>query len=183
MAEVYFLGDPHFGHRNILKYRPRFKTIKEHDDYIIDRINATVTKRDKLILTGDVCFDRASLDCLRRIRCPQIHIVLGNHDDYNIDFKKEVNGVLWVSGDFKYKEFWISHIPIHKDSLRNRVNIHAHLHNEVIKDSQYVHTSCEQIDFKPISLQEIRKSLEKKLPKKRRNILKSLRENIKEFVR
>lgn len=90
MAEVYFLGDCHFGHRNILEYRPRFKTIKEHDDFIINNINKVVTKRDKLILTGDICFGVEALDLLRRINCPNIHLVLGNHDDYNIDFKKEV---------------------------------------------------------------------------------------------
>ncbi|MFW3388389.1 UNVERIFIED_CONTAM: hypothetical protein RF648_20585, partial [Kocuria sp. CPCC 205274] len=78
MAEVYFLGDTHFGHRNILNFRSQFKSIKEHDDYIIDRINKTTTKRDKLILTGDICFNREALNVLRRIQCPAIHLVLGN---------------------------------------------------------------------------------------------------------
>lgn len=179
MAEVYFLGDTHFGHRNILKYRPQFKTIKEHDDYIIDRINSVVTKRDKLILTGDICFDRGALDCLRRIKCPCIHLLLGNHDDYNIDFKKEVNGVQWVSGDFKYKEFWISHIPLHPDNLRGRVNIHAHLHEGKMKDKyNYVHTSCEQLDYTPISLQQIRAKQDSLMPKAKRKLLKLLKEGL-----
>ena len=42
MAEVYFIGDGHFGHKNILNFRPEFKTIKHHDDTIIDNINAIV---------------------------------------------------------------------------------------------------------------------------------------------
>ncbi|MFW3387953.1 UNVERIFIED_CONTAM: metallophosphoesterase, partial [Kocuria sp. CPCC 205274] len=144
MAEVYFLGDTHFGHHNILKYRPEFKTIKEHDDFIINNINKVVTKRDKLILTGDICFNRESMDCLRRIRCPAIHVLLGNHDDYNLDFRKEVNGVCWVSGDFKYKEFWVSHIPLHPEELRGKFNIHAHMHRSTLKDKKrYFSTSCE----------------------------------------
>lgn len=157
MAEVYFLGDCHFGHRNILQFRPQFKTIKEHDDFIIDNINKVVSKRDKLILTGDTCFNRDALDCLRRIRCPAIHFVFGNHDDYNIDFKNEVNGICWVSGDFKYKEFWISHIPLHAEELRGKFNIHAHMHGSTLSDTKrYISTSCEQVGYTPISLQQIR---------------------------
>lgn len=176
MAEVYFLGDTHFGHRNILKYRPQFRTIQEHDDYIIKMINATVTKRDKLFLTGDICFGRDALDTLRRINCPHIHLVYGNHDDYTIDYLKEVPNIQWVSGDFKYKEFWISHIPLHNESLRNRFNIHAHLHEAKMKDSYtYVHTSCEQVGFKPISLTQIRKNIIKKTPKKKRSWLKEFK--------
>lgn len=181
MAEVYFLGDTHFGHRNILKYRPEFKTIKEHDDFIIDNINKVVTKRDKLILTGDICFNRESLECLRRIRCPALHIVLGNHDDYNLDIRKEVNGVCWVSGDFKYKEFWISHIPIHPENLRGKFNIHAHMHGTKLKDKKYFSTSCEQIGYTPISLQEIRRRMKIKQPKT--SDWSGLVDKVKEVVR
>lgn len=162
MAEVYFLGDMHFGHRNILKYRKKFKTIKEHDDFIIANINKTVTKRDKLILTGDNCFGEEGFESLKRIKCPNIHFLFGNHDDYRIDYKKIHPNIQWVSGDFKYKEFWVSHIPIHKGEMRGKFNIHAHLHEGIIDDFRYFSTSCEQVGYTPISLQEIRKKLDKR---------------------
>lgn len=179
MAEVYFLGDCHFGHRNILEYRKRFKTIKEHDDFIINNINRVVTKRDKLILTGDTCFGVEALETLKRIKCPNIHFVFGNHDDYNIDFKKEVPNIQWVSGDFKYKEFWVSHIPLHAQNLRERYNIHAHLHEGTVKDWRYIGTSCEQVGYTPISLQQIRANVAGIQPKAKKGLLDLLLKSTK----
>lgn len=167
MAETYFLGDCHFGHKNILQFRPRFKTIKEHDDFIINRINATVTKWDKLVLVGDICFNEAAVALLHRINCNNIHLLLGNHDDYTIDFKALCPKIKWVSGDYKYKEFWVSHIPLHPDCLRQKFNIHAHLHETKLKDRAFIGVSCEQVDYTPISVTQIRKINESTLKKKK----------------
>ena len=61
-----------------------------------------------------------------------------------------------VYGFVKYKEFWLSHCPIHPNELRGKVNIHGHVHNKTIIDCNYFNTSCENVDFKPISLENIR---------------------------
>ena len=56
----------------------------------------------------------------------------------------------------KYKEFWLSHAPIHPEELRDRINIHGHVHYKNIDDARYFNVSCENIGFKPISLENIR---------------------------
>ena len=56
----------------------------------------------------------------------------------------------------KYKEFWLSHCPIHPDELRGKLSLHGHTHNHNIDDPRYFNTSCENIDYTPISLHEIR---------------------------
>ena len=82
----YFTADPHFGHERILdktfSSRP-FTTIKEHDDYIIDRINAHVMATDELFIIGDFCFSKKPGHYRNRIKCRQVHLIWGNHDQAN----------------------------------------------------------------------------------------------------
>lgn len=160
MADSYFIGDGHFRHKNILQFRPEFKTVEEHDNTIIDNINAVCGKRDKLFFMGDWIFDEGALELIERIHCPHKHLLLGNHDDYRL-IPKMYNQFDTISGDIKYKEFWLSHIPIHPEELRGKFNIYAHTHRSKIKDdSRYFATSCEQINYTPVSLTEIRAHFE-----------------------
>lgn len=78
---VWFVGDLHFGHRNICRYRPEFKTVQEHDEYIAKKVLSKGSKRDTLVLMGDCFFTRESLEHLREFRKAfrKIVWVLGNH--------------------------------------------------------------------------------------------------------
>jgi len=50
----------------------------------------------------------------------------------------------------------MSHIPIHPQNMeRWKLNIHGHMHSNVIDDPKYRCVSVEQIGFKPLDLQEI----------------------------
>lgn len=157
MAEVYFAGDGHLGHRNICNFRKRFSSIEEHDKAILAAFDH-VTKRDKTFFTGDWVFEKYALDIIAEVKGEK-HLVLGNHDRLELlpDMMKVFRH---ISGDYKYKEFWVTHIPIHSDEMRGRYNIYAHTHNSTIKDWRYFCTSMEQIDYRAVSLQEIRKELE-----------------------
>lgn len=59
-------------------------------DTIIDSINNVVSKRDKLVIIGDFCFSRSNdrekyIGKLRsRIKCQNVYLILGNHDDKSI---------------------------------------------------------------------------------------------------
>ncbi|UIW10558.1 phosphoesterase [Aeromonas phage BUCT695] len=162
MAQTFFIADGHFGHRNILNFRKQFKTIKEHDDYIIDNINSVATKRDKIFFLGDWVFNPQALSLIARIKCPHKHLVMGNHDDYNADLLSVFNT---ISGPIKYKEFWLTHIPVHPMELRGKYNIHGHMHDAVVKDPNYISVCCEQIGYTPISLDEIRSKIHERKTK------------------
>lgn len=82
----FFTADLHLAHQRILDKdfsgRP-FKTLIEHDDYIIDRINAYVDARDELFVLGDFCWSpayRKPGHFRNRINCRTIHLIRGNHD-------------------------------------------------------------------------------------------------------
>lgn len=167
MAEVYFAGDGHLYHRNICKYRPQFSSVEEHNTAIIKAFDH-VTKRDKTFFTGDWVFEKEALDLISLIP-GQKHLIMGNHDDYTLmsDMLKVFDS---VSGDIKYKEFWVTHIPVHSDELRGKLNIYAHTHGSFIDDDRYFCTSMEQINYTAVSLQQIRKEFAER-KKKREEIL------------
>lgn len=159
MAEVYFAGDGHLFHDNICNFRPQFSTVEEHNSAIMKGMSH-ITKRDKTFFTGDWVFKLEALDLISQIPGSK-HLILGNHEDYRLipEMLKVFDN---VSGDIKYKEFWLTHIPIHSDEMRGRFNIYAHTHNHVIKDWRYFCTSMEQINYTAVSLQEIRKTFKER---------------------
>lgn len=161
MSNVFFISDLHFGHRNILKFSPTRggDTVEEHDEWLLEQINSTVKKRDVLWLLGDLAFSREGLEKVSKIHC-QKHIILGNHDVYPVaDYLKL--GTL-RPGLWKYKGFWLSHAPIHKDELRGKPNIHGHVHSQTIQsifpidDPNYINVCVEPLNGKPINIEEIR---------------------------
>jgi hypothetical protein len=43
-----------------------------------------------------------------------------------------------IHGVLKYKEFWMTHIPMHENELFGKCNLHGHVHNNTIDDKRYV---------------------------------------------
>lgn len=164
MSQVFFVGDLHLGHRNICKYRPQFDTVKEHDEFVFDSVMSVASKRNKLFMLGDCFFDQDAYfyvkDMMREFR--SVEWILGNHDTDRLKLMwniKRLAHVIPIHSMRKYKEFWLTHAPIHPDELYNKFNIHAHCHNHVINDDRYIGVSLEQTDYKPISLDKVRSKL------------------------
>lgn len=157
MAAVYFMSDPHLGHNNVIRFRSQFKTLEEHDDYIEQQYKSIVTKRDKVFMLGDIAFTKEALQRIKSWDGYKV-CILGNHDC-------ERNGVTLqdylevfdeIHGFIRYKEFWLSHCPIHPDELRGKANIHGHVHSNSIDDPRYLNVCMENINYSPIELQQIR---------------------------
>ena len=166
MSEVYFCGDLHICHDGILKHRPQiftpngslitFKDNDHHDLSIVENIANTVTKRDTLYIVGDCCFETRGLHLLDLIKCRKF-LVLGNHDTCHIsEYAKFFDDVF---GFVRYKNFWLSHCPIHPDELWGKINIHGHRHKDSIDDEHYINVCLDKIGHKPMSLTEIKKRI------------------------
>lgn len=156
---VWFGADLHLGHKNICRYRSEFLSAEEHDERIMDMLNDAVNKRGTYYLLGDIAFTLETIEMLAKLNTHNnIKIILGNHD---IEGSRKISD--WVNAGFrdiyallKYKEFWLSHAPIHPDELRGKYNIYGHTHYSKINDPRYRCVSMEQTDFKLISLEQIR---------------------------
>ena len=126
----YFTSDLHIGHKNCHKFRTKFKSAKEHHQFMVDKI-LSLNKRDTLYILGDFIFDGDDYEYyMEQIRQTKatLKIVLGNHCS-KLLYKENHPKIQIQLPLFSYKNLWISHCPIHPQELRGRVgNIHAHLH-------------------------------------------------------
>lgn len=164
MCKNYFIGDLHLGHKDsLLRWRTDFKTIEEHNATVIDGVMSVAKKRNTLFLLGDCFLSMQAADIylpIIRNGFGKLVFIPGNHDTDNTKrqavFRKVIEVMDEVHALKKYKEFWLSHAPIHPEELRGRSNIHGHVHSNSLEDTRYINTSCEAINYIPIELEEIR---------------------------
>ncbi len=163
MANVLFCSDLHFGHTNIGKFRAPAGVVSEEENRnkIIQDWRSKVTKRDVIYVLGDACFTMETVGEFALLPGKKI-LIRGNHD--LLDTQVYLKYFEGVYGLLKYKEFWLSHAPIHPDELRGKVNLHGHVHFSSIKDKRYVNCCPENlwptVGSSLISLQEVRQLLQ-----------------------
>lgn len=172
MANIFFCSDHHFHHANILTFTRSdgvtplrvFDTVSHMNEHMVNSHNSVVRPGDKVYFLGDVTMGRSaeSLEILARMNGEKV-LIKGNHDHHKaaqyLQYFKDIRGV-----DIHIKGFVLSHVPLHPDCLeRWGINIHGHLHSNVvlrqlskIPDPRYVSACVEQINYTPISLEEIK---------------------------
>lgn len=165
MSKNYFIGDCHFSHNDIhKKFRTNFSSDEEHDNIIYENIMACAGKRNQLWLLGDVFFKSDSFWRLDEFskHFQNVNYLLGNHCNTGISkYAAQLDNVHIFGIQSKYG-MWISHAPVHPDELRGRVSVHGHTHNILMLDinkeidKRYYCVSCEQVDYRPISLAQIK---------------------------
>jgi calcineurin-like phosphoesterase family protein len=166
LTNIFFIGDTHFGHKNILKFEPEhrpFKDIKEHDEILIQRWNSVVKSEDDVYHLGDVWLGGSDiLKNLNRLNGKK-RLILGNHDrqKHLKEYFQSFHGAMKFDS-----KFLLTHIPVNPQSLgfRFKYNIHGHTHsknimNNNIIDERYINVSCEQINLTPISYDDLKKRI------------------------
>ena len=140
--------------------------VEEADELMIDRHNATVKPNDRVYFVGDFCFSKHHIYKAGRMNGRKV-LVKGNHDTLDLDeylpYFDDIRGVHQFDG------MVITHIPIHEESLgRWGFNVHGHLHANRVTypsknglkgqiDPRYFNVSVEQINYTPISLEQVKK--------------------------
>lgn len=165
MTAVYLISDTHFGHANILGFkradgsplRPGFTCVEEMDEHMVECWNSVVRPQDKVYHLGDVVFKSPGLDILKRLNGHK-RLVRGNHDIYPTkDYMKYFEEIYGVR---VFKEVILSHIPLHFDHMRKVLNVHGHLHSNIVRlpdsrpDPRYRSVCVEMINYTPITLEE-----------------------------
>lgn len=159
MANVWFISDLHGGHKNITKFRTNFSSEEDHWNLVKENYHKVVTKRDHVYFLRDVCFTQERLDDINTWVAEKKILILGNHCTEKIHISELVKVFDDIHSLLKYREFWLSHAPIHQDELRGKMNIHGHTHYHKISDRRYINVCLEHTNYSPISLEEVRKSL------------------------
>lgn len=181
---IFFISDTHYGHENACTLFKRidgsplrpFSCAQECDQYQEEQWNKTVRPNDKIYHLGDITMSKKYLPILDRLNGEKV-LIRGNHDTEKasiyLKYFKDVRGCHQFDG------MLLTHIPVHTESLaRWGVNIHGHLHaNRVmmeewffngdfntfrkVVDPRYLCVSVEQINYTPISIEEITQRIRK----------------------
>jgi len=132
-----------------------FNSTEEMDELMIANAHKVVRPGDHLWHLGDVTMNPSKfLKVIKRL--PGIKgLVLGNHDSGTIQ-QYLAAGFKKIAAYRVYNNFLFSHIPIALDSKsRWDHNIHGHTHVNNLPHPFYINVSVEQINYTPISLEEL----------------------------
>lgn len=156
----FFISDLHIGQNKIIEFlkndgtrlRP-FDSLDEMHQYMIEKWNGRVNKQDTVYVLGDVSWKNRGLSMMNEFNGRKI-LIRGNHD-----IEKPLNYLKYfadIRGCDVKPGYIATHLPIHPESVgRFGLNIHGHLHANKINDKRYFNVSCEQLDYTPITLEEI----------------------------
>lgn len=154
----YYTADTHFGKPRASRFRTEFLDKEEHDSIIMDNLLSVSGKRNWLHLLGDTFFEKEEFKKLDTLAgaFQKIIIVGGNHCHEDLaTYAARFNNVRFV-GCFLNHGVWYTHIPVHADNLRGRLNVHGHIHNNTVDDPRYLCVSLEQTDYRPVSDQWVK---------------------------
>lgn len=145
----------HLGHENIAKYRG-LSSEEENYEALKENWHKVVTKRDTVILLGDICFTEDRLKDFMTWKSEQKILVAGNHDTQYMSMATLTKYYDKVYSLLKYKGMWLSHAPIHPEELRGRTNVHGHGHYKVIDDPRYLNVCVEQTEMTPANIELVK---------------------------
>lgn len=161
-THAYAIADLHLGHgTGVLRFRTQFETVEEHDRFVIDSINEVVNPNDTLYLLGDTVIREAGWFWINKINCRNMVEIPGNHCGERTPirevFFKSIMGAYARRLPSSDIGAVFTHIPVHPSCLdRWQVNVHGHLHDQVIDDPRYLCVSCEAVDYRPVNMEQIR---------------------------
>ena len=176
---IWFTADTHYGHKNIVRGVSSwgnksgcrdFATIEEMNDAMVSNINNCVKEDDVLYHVGDLVmglFENVS-EFRARLRCKNIHLVLGNHD-HNI--RKDRDGVQQLFStveqqsmiSVKNEQIVLCHYPLHvwQNHHRGTWHLHGHTHGK-LNDPIFYKRKVMDVgidthpNFRPYSFEEVK---------------------------
>lgn len=162
-TKIFFIGDMHFMHRNIIKYCNRpFSDIEDMTEKLIKNWNSVVGNNDIVYVVGDfaLCGKQKIIEIGNRLNGRK-RLILGNHDGASIATYREAGFEFVYNHSIVLDDFYIiSHIPMVGISVNAPfANVFAHVHD----DPTYKDCSCrsfcvsaERINYTPISFEDIK---------------------------
>lgn len=157
-SKILIWSDPHFGHKNVIKYSPRpYADVTEMNEMLIHNYNSVVGVNDYVIWCGDVAFlnDTLANNILRRLNGYKI-LIVGNHDMYKKKVKKLEFDEIYLLYDIEIGGVTIvfTHFPIN-NLPKPAISVHGHIHNNDDVSPQHINVSVERTDYTPVLFDKI----------------------------
>jgi len=161
---IYFSSDPHYSHKNIIKYCNRaFSSVEEMDAEMIRRHNSVVSPTDEWYCLGDFAFVKTQQqveDLLAQLNGRK-HLIVGNHDpEHTLKAKgwDSVHDIL----ELKVPELKLPVVLCHyamvvwNRSFHGSYHFFGHSHGMLKVNSKHsVDVGVDCWDFYPVSVKQI----------------------------
>ena len=152
---TFVTSDTHFGDEKVLYKRGLNLDISEINKIIVENINKLVKKDDVIYFLGDIGInDKEYLkNIFKKINGIKI-LVRGNHDlledkdYYEIGFSEVHNSPI-----FYLNNIIMSHYPLPIDN-DYFINLHGHLHGEVMKEKNYFNVNIDVNRYRPVRIDQ-----------------------------
>jgi calcineurin-like phosphoesterase family protein len=170
---LFFTGDHHFCHANVIKYCNRpFKDVEEMNTALVNNWNSVVDKNDIVFHAGDFCFGGTKqwVYILERLN-GRIYLAAGNHDKsipVNRFVKVEQRFNLLIQDGAHKQRITIDHYPLtswyqsgigswmlhghchgmFKDYIQNRMDVGVDVHKYKPISFLYIKNMMETYNFK-----------------------------------
>jgi len=162
-----FTSDPHYGHKNIIRYCNRpFSSIDEMTRELIARYNSKVSQTDTVLWGGD-CFFCPFSDArqiLQELNGSKV-LILGNHDrgagsmaviGFSIVMEECVLNIAGQTVRVKHYPYddkrYQSRCPIRD---KHEMLIHGHTHSPNKLDGKQIHIGVDAWNYTPALMSEI----------------------------
>ena len=163
---IYFTADLHFGHKNILTLaNRRFKSIEDHDNFVIENINNTVSPADHLYILGDLGFHKDFMGLLTqisKINCKNIHIIKGNHDNIANLVRLKRDKIIADVKEMKTvkkdrRSIFCCHYPMREwpGFYRGHYHAYGHVHATLKPFERSMDVGIDSIGYKPIEFDDL----------------------------
>lgn len=172
IKHIFISADTHFGHNRVITDCNRPTTIEEHDDWLIDRINSVVGKKDKFYLLGDISFhNKKETDKILDKIHGEKYLIIGNHDkscENSTRFitKKQIYNFTFSEGGLNI-HIVMCHFPIAswERKIYHSYNAYGHCHSRFPNTGLSHDVGLDNNNWYPINLYEFLVIMNEKIEK------------------
>lgn len=163
IRHIWFSADLHLLHPKIVNICDRPTTMEEHDEWLIERINEKVSKRDTFYILGDVSMgDKIKTEkLLDRINGNKI-LIAGNHDNNILTSTrfgeiKLIKDFTFNSPSFPNIHIVLCHYPMlsWNRKIFGAMHLFGHVHGRLEGVGLSLDAGVDAHNYYPISLEEV----------------------------
>jgi len=160
---IWYIADTHLLHPKIVGICDRPTKIEYHDEWIIDRINSVVNKKDQLFLLGDVSLGNLikTEKLLDKMHGKKV-LILGNHDNSiknstRFEHVTQIYDFNFHSPSYNNIHLVLCHYPMlsWNRKVHGSGHLFGHVHGRVEGHGLSFDVGVDANDYMPLNLEQV----------------------------